>query len=259
MSQAGSLENLITERSYLLNSLQQENAKATDLLRRISTLEADLAPDGEPKEQRKIRKQLGWLKHRLGETNRQEKAIMARLGQLTYEIQSIERWSQVEQERLNQQHFLDTPLPPFQGLQPMGMNAVAQVFQQQEFPFPPQWSYVQWPQQPGQAHEQPSFQWDAQEHPPEVPAESFVDDEDQVSPSDTKDRSKDAVVSKPTKKPSKPPLTHRPSSMNSADLDVLSTGTPPHPKPVIKRQSIPTIPGHSTIWAPTKEEREAEG
>lgn len=258
MSQARSLENLITERSYLLNSLQQENSKATDLLRRIPSLEASLTPDGEPKEQRKMRKHLGWLKHRLGESNRQEKAILARLGQLTYEIQSIERWSQVEQERLyllHQQQLLTNPPLPTPGLEPVGMNAIAPVFQQEGFPFPPQWSYVQWPQQPGQAHARPSFQWDPHEHPSEIPPRSPNDDEDQVSPGDTSDRTQEKVLVKATRKP---PLTHRSSSMNSAELDSLSTSTTPRPRPVTQRHSIPTIPGHSTIWAPTKEERELD-
>jgi len=188
MSQARSLENLITERSYLFNSLQRENAKATDLLGRILTLEAGIDLEGVPKLQRKMRKQLGWLKHRLGETDQQAKAILARLGQLTYEIQSIDRWTQVEQERLNEQQFLYAPLQTLQGLEPAGMNTVAPVFQQEEFPLPPQWSCVQWLQPIGQVYTQPSFPRDSQEHPFELEANDYdADDEDQVPSDDRKD------------------------------------------------------------------------
>jgi hypothetical protein len=48
---------------------------------------------------KRLKKQLVWLKRRLGETTRQEKSILTRLGQLSWEIQSRERLLQVENER----------------------------------------------------------------------------------------------------------------------------------------------------------------
>lgn len=248
------LENLAAERSYLHNSLQQENIKATELLRRISTLEASMSLDGAPNLQRKIRKQLGWLKYRLEETNRQEMAILARLGQITYEIQAIERWSQVEQERMYQQQPFEYPLPNFQNLQPVGMNATSE-FQQQEFPFPPQWSYGDWPQQPHEEYPQPLSHWNPHESPPEhLPVNNEKDES--ISPKDMVHSDGSTVIVKPNERPH---LTHRSSSMNNADLDALSTSPSPRsPKPTIKRHSIPTIPGVSKIWALTKEEMGAD-
>lgn len=46
-----------------------------------------------------MRKQINWFMHRLDETTRQEQAILARLGQVSYEIQSRERLAMLEQER----------------------------------------------------------------------------------------------------------------------------------------------------------------
>jgi len=258
MSQARLLENLFTERAYLLNSLQQESFKAIDLLRRIPSAQANLNPEGASNVQRKVRKQLGWLKHRLEEINRQEKAILARLGQLTYEIQSIDRWSQVEIERQHQQQLLNTHIPTYRDLQPISLCPTSPEFQPQEqHPFPPQWSHIEWPQQlHPTGYEELSSQVPLEEYPSELPAKSR-DDEDLVSPMDTELPDTRVVVATASIK--RPTFVTRSSSLNSADLDVLSTNKNLHVPEPVKRHSIPTIPGHSKIWQPTVEEIKEAG
>jgi hypothetical protein len=86
---------LHAERLYLLNCLQHENKKATDILRETLVLEEVLmfstASPGRPE----ATKKLGWLSFRIKETNHQEQAIFARLGQLSFEIQCRDRVMQV--------------------------------------------------------------------------------------------------------------------------------------------------------------------
>jgi hypothetical protein len=98
-----SLQELVTERTYLLNSLETENYKATELLRRISPLEDIWSSTPINSVRRKTKKQLGWLKQRLGETIGQEEAVLARLGQVALGIQAQERWTWVEEERRREQ------------------------------------------------------------------------------------------------------------------------------------------------------------
>jgi len=96
-----SFERLHSERLYLVNSLQREDCKATDLLKRITDLEETFDNVTIPSHIRKrARKQLGWLKYRMNETTRQEKSIIDQLGKVTIDIQQKERWSRIEAERL---------------------------------------------------------------------------------------------------------------------------------------------------------------
>lgn len=90
---------LLAEHTYLLNTLNIENHKATNLLRRIPALEHFLLGDGAPSQKRKTRKQLGWLKHRFEEASRQERTILQRLGQFTWELQQMERLRLLEEQR----------------------------------------------------------------------------------------------------------------------------------------------------------------
>lgn len=118
--QPRSFEELHVERSYLINSLQREDSKATELLKKIRYLQ-DSCHDaiGGPLH-RKLKKQLGHFKNRMCQCTKQEKTILARLGQVTYEIQSKERWNRIENERLQEwnchgfeQMRLDANCPAF--------------------------------------------------------------------------------------------------------------------------------------------------
>lgn len=82
-----SFEPLHAERIYLLGSLKQQKHDAAALLRKIAPLEKSLHEDRLPHVQKKTRKQLGWLKCRLGRATQQEQSILARLDYLNYEIQ----------------------------------------------------------------------------------------------------------------------------------------------------------------------------
>lgn len=115
-----SFEELQVERSYLISSLQREDSKATDLLKKIRYLQESCHDAMEGSVHRKLKKQLGHFKNRMCQCTKQEKTILARLGQVTYEIQSKERWNRIENERLQQwnchgleQMHLDATCPEF--------------------------------------------------------------------------------------------------------------------------------------------------
>jgi hypothetical protein len=90
---------LHAERLYLLNCLQHENKKATDILRETLVLEEVLMFSTASPGRREAKKKLVWLGFRIKETNHQEQAILARLGQLSFEIQCRDRVMQVEAEQ----------------------------------------------------------------------------------------------------------------------------------------------------------------
>lgn len=100
LPQPQSLQGLMTERSYLLNSLQREDAHATALLSQHSFLTHTLSllPLPAGREARRLQWQLKTTQTRLHETTKQEKSILNRLGQITFEIQSRERRAAVEEE-----------------------------------------------------------------------------------------------------------------------------------------------------------------
>ncbi|KAL3419786.1 hypothetical protein PVAG01_08284 [Phlyctema vagabunda] len=98
-------EELHAEKSYLLRNLQAEDKKSTHFLRHLSRLEESLT-QATPYDRRTINKQLHWVRTRLRESKRQEKAILARLGDITFDVQMKERWAHIENERREQQLFL---------------------------------------------------------------------------------------------------------------------------------------------------------
>jgi hypothetical protein len=111
------IEDLTTERTYLLNTLRIENERARELLNRVPLLECGVMDNEVPQMRRKMRKQLGWIRHRLNETNLQEQAIMARLGQLMEEIRLAEnRRMQMEMESFNFQRMHDAAVNNMQSL-----------------------------------------------------------------------------------------------------------------------------------------------
>lgn len=89
---------LHAERVYLLNRLQHENRKAIGILRKIFSLDEGLGFNPTSFGRRDAKKKLGTLRCRIKETNRQEQAILARLGQLSFEIQQHDRWMLVAAE-----------------------------------------------------------------------------------------------------------------------------------------------------------------
>jgi hypothetical protein len=150
--QLRSFEELQVERSYLINSLQREDFKATELLKKIRYLQEGCLDVMEGPIHRKLKKQLGHFKNRMCQCTKQEKTILARLGQVTYEIQSKERWSRIENERLQQWNC--------HGFEQMSLDATCPEFT-------PQCMYPQqWPVQPmsdsgyygGYSHPMPTYE-----------------------------------------------------------------------------------------------------
>lgn len=97
-----SFDELVQERTYLLNSLQREDFSAMSLMKHISSARESLVKTLDQRARRRVRNHIIWLQNRLEETAQQEKSILSRLGQVSYEIQHIERYNRVEEERLAQ-------------------------------------------------------------------------------------------------------------------------------------------------------------
>lgn len=88
---------LHSERVYLLNNLQYQNKKAVGILRKIWMLQQDLilsSPSCNRREQLKLKR----LRRHLKDINCKEQAILGRLGQLSFQIQSQDRRMLVEAE-----------------------------------------------------------------------------------------------------------------------------------------------------------------
>lgn len=173
------------ERSYLLNCLQHENFKATELMRKITPLEEDLINGNLPSAgnvlstKRKVRNQLGWFKNRLEQTARQERSILARLGQLTFQIQKRVRATQIEDEyrefeALRRDGLLNnynSNMLPMQQMPPnFGPCYPTQYAPNQILPPVPEWQ-----------QQQGDYSW--QQSTPEDPSEDPHSEE--ISPKDT--------------------------------------------------------------------------
>ena len=167
------LPELQAERTYLFNSLNAEIHKATDLLRRIPPLEHSLLGDGTSSQKRKTRKHLGWLKHRFQEASRQERTILQRLGQLTWEIQHRERMELLEEARrlLDQEVWhgrmsLNPTVPEFH----------PQVELQQHVWQAPgvNWQQIPWNPQYPPADEETLNEWSPMDSPHDVQRQSVV-------------------------------------------------------------------------------------
>ena len=250
-----SFDELHSERSYLISCLQAEDHKAAELLRMIAPLEERLAQQHEYFiQRRKIKKRLGWLRHRFDETRRQEKRILARLGQLSFEMQTRERWTQIDFERrqreVEQQQSYFNYQPEIYRVQQMslgqessnltlqGYQASMPLDQSQQCPFPdtPQFGGFYWPAPKAQ---------NSPMQIAELVETSPVSEE--ILPKDTSADDTPVLL--------RPNLGHRSSSLNdtSERLEVLSTNSVLTAVPRVKRLSLPTLPvlGSWNIWAAT--------
>ncbi|CZR63438.1 uncharacterized protein PAC_13335 [Phialocephala subalpina] len=247
-----SFDELDHERSYLLDCLQHENFKATQLLRRITPLEEDLIIDNvssignRVSTKRNMRNQIGWFKSRLEETARQERRILVRLGQLTFQIQKRVRSTQVEDEyrefdTLRRSALLNynKNMTPMQQMQP----SFAPCYPTQFTPTQTLSTVPEWQQQHGDY----SWQQNTHEVPPGNPHSK------EISPMDTP---RSDSVDTGTPKDRRPSYFRRTVSMGDADLDSSCSKHGHICKHMVKRLSLPIIPGLSQIWSLTKEERE---
>ncbi|PTB64830.1 hypothetical protein BBK36DRAFT_1160991 [Trichoderma citrinoviride] len=95
-----SYEEIYAERAYLTASLQAYSLRAIEMIHQYSLIEEELqARDHVGKERRKLRKQMSFIKVKLSEASRQEKAIVLRLSELHMEQLGRDAWDQVQQRR----------------------------------------------------------------------------------------------------------------------------------------------------------------
>ncbi|KAG5803638.1 hypothetical protein H9Q74_012154 [Fusarium xylarioides] len=86
-------ESLYIDRAYLMSCLQQQAARAADLMAQYCAVEAQLRNLVGDNGRRKLRKQLALLKSKANQTAEQEMAIFSLLGELFVEIRSRETWA----------------------------------------------------------------------------------------------------------------------------------------------------------------------
>ena len=245
------IEELHAQRSYLLSNLQQENLKATDLLRKLPGLEETLTRSQTSTGRRRARKQIGWLKYRINETTRQETTILNRLNQLAQEIASKESQSRIENEQRRYGSNISDSLATYHEMQQMCLSTTGAAHHLREYPFP----YVPTPEQQ-QTHEFREFPWRQSfcDRVSEMPSDIFSP----ISPHSTQfpnwipEPNAQTRVLAPVTSNS---VSRRPRSSSMSSLDVKGLST--------KMLSVPrsTVKGHSIgcsqeirIWADDKED-----
>lgn len=235
------LEELHLERSYLIDSLQIQTQIANQLRRKIPILESKLQQPGLRPLHRKIRKQLGWLKSRLGQSSQQEQTISSRLDELASEIQTREQWAQMEQEQLLRNMHQREQISGYQQglceLKKLSLDPTQPEFRPQGlFPhtFCPQW------QEQGVDLGQTTN--DNSEIPPEGRDAILQKDSPRCEFTAGKYNSHD------------PSLSRRSASMDGVDLRHLAAKDPRMPVSTFKRHSFPNVAGHSGVRPSTAEE-----
>ena len=95
----GTSNDPYTERSYLLQSLQGQNERAKRLLQRLSMAQERLLLGHHGVgEARKTRKEMRLIQKKIADSEQQERLTLLRLGDLYMEIQTRERWQQLQQQ-----------------------------------------------------------------------------------------------------------------------------------------------------------------
>ncbi|KAL7800236.1 hypothetical protein V8C37DRAFT_10480 [Trichoderma ceciliae] len=108
-----SYEEIYAERAYLTASLQMYSMKAIEMIHQYSLIEEEFqAKEPVGKQRRKLRKQMSFIKVKLSEASRQEKAVIIRLSELQMEQLGRDTWDQVQQRRLFYAAFSSSTSPP---------------------------------------------------------------------------------------------------------------------------------------------------
>lgn len=101
-----SYEEIYAERAYLTTSLHVCSVKVMELINQYALIEEVLQAKEHPgKERRKLRKQMSFIKVKLTEASRQEKAIVMRLSELHMEQLARDAWDQIQQRRMFYPNF----------------------------------------------------------------------------------------------------------------------------------------------------------
>ncbi|EPE34839.1 hypothetical protein GLAREA_10534 [Glarea lozoyensis ATCC 20868] len=243
------IEDLRTERTYLLNTLRIENERARELLNRVPLLECGVVDNQVPQMRRKMRKQLGWIRHRLNETNQQEQAIMARLGQLMEQIRLAEnRRIQMEMESFNFQCMHDTAVNNMQSLH---LDPRTPHFHPEGgYPFPVITEVVEndsYNDGAGPSDEPPPQKDDGHNNSIDETSSALTKEEKELIVHGTVGGS-EHVINK------RPDLSQRSSSI-SIEERLFDDGFGGEQIQEQRRHSLPTLPGVSQIWAPLESER----
>lgn len=242
--QPRSFDELHSERSYLLRSLQQHNSKATELLRRLTILEETIILSQEYHIRRRARKQIGFLRYRIDDTTHQEMNILNRLGQLAHEIQSRERWNLIESERRQHGQILDPQSVLCQEMEQMKLTPLTPYFATPEFPFP----YMPAPPQ----YEGGGFpcQQSIHDYTSELPFQTYEHEASSLSNTNLESdiEAEEAVMASS----SRPMPMHRSLSMNGLD-------TPHVPVSQIKRHSTGESELSKKIWSDVRDEEQGQG
>ena len=165
--QHANLEELYAQRWYLLSNLRQENLKATDLLRKLPTLEESLTQSQTSTIRRRLRKQIKWVMYRINEATCQEKTILIRMNQLTQEIASLERQNQIKMYQRRYQSDLGSLGISSYDVQHVGMLQVTSQNHFFEHPFFHRWTPQQ-PYEPGEVSWWQEFRDCVSEMPSEI-------------------------------------------------------------------------------------------
>ena len=238
------LEELHLEISYLIDSLQVQTQIANQLRRKIPVLESKLQQPGLRPLHRKIRKQLGWLKSRLGQSSQQEQTISSRLDELASEIQTREQWAQMEQEQLLRDMHQREQISGYQQGLCDGLQLRNLSLDPTQPEFSPQGLFPQ------------TFcpQWQQQV----LGCEQATEDTSKCPR-----KGSDEILQKELPKceltagkynSHNPSFSRRSASMDGVDLRHLAGKDPKIPVSMFKRHSFPNVSGHSKVRPSTAEE-----
>ncbi|KAI1639835.1 hypothetical protein F4809DRAFT_47264 [Biscogniauxia mediterranea] len=101
-------EAIDSERIYHNDRLQKQDSHTLDLFRQFAQVENQIRHGCVNGRKKAAKKHRNWLKQKIGESIREEKLILSRLGELHVEIQCRERWCQIRGDR----EFRDTRYHP---------------------------------------------------------------------------------------------------------------------------------------------------
>ena len=237
-------DQLHAERTYLLGVLQIENEKAIHLLRRIRPMEDTLSLTQNASLRRAAKKEVGWLRSRIKESTLQEKHILARLGQISHEIQSQDRRYQFQKKQSSGPAALTCgQLNGYvaKDMTPTSLNPLSPAFQPQGIPFP----------QPriGQPKIQINGYDDYFGPLATIHSASDTTVEGHNYEKESKDSLKEDHSSSNRKILRRPTLDSRSLSLNSAECEILATNIPSLSHPKLKRRaSICVDSTQSAIW-----------
>ena len=228
LAQFEMFRSLHTEKHYLFDSLQREEANAASLARKLHRHQESQKQPLSEHDRKTLKRQIAWTNLRLDESYRQKETIIQRLQQVDFEIQKDEHdrhvdWNRREQERMLHEASLQ------QGMNQLQLTNPASDFQ----PWSPQAvSFLPCSNDYGGITWQPSFQdYTSQYFVPfyEPNFQNYSTGEDMISPH-----------------------TWYPSLVSPASLDKMLVNEPEaasgsYVHPILRRHSLPEFGTHAQV------------